>query len=116
MLSGSNQLSSCLGAVSHIVGGLGTFADGVVVVKGAAQVCLALLESGHLLLQVRDRLVVVGCVTSGNIAVAIGWGTIATVAASTSDNVRHHSAQNVQNWDSKQRQEEEKAESSNDES
>merc|ERR1712117_963434 len=78
---------SCLGAVAHIVGGLGAIANRVVVVQGVPEVSLALLESGNLLLEVGDGLVVVAGVSSGNVAVAGGRSAVASSMSSTTSDI-----------------------------
>merc|ERR1711953_1523564 len=93
---------SCLGAVAHIVGGLGAIANRVVVVQGVPEVGLALLESGNLLLEVGDGLVVVA---GGRSAVASSMST---------HNIGHHPSQDVQDRNPEQGQKEEQAKGSDD--
>ena len=103
---------SCLGAVAHIVGGLGAIANRVVVVQGVPEVGLALLEGGNLLLEVGDGLVVVAGVSSGNVAVAGGWSAVASSVSS--HNIGHHPSQDVQDRNPEQGQKEEQAKGSDD--
>ena len=103
---------SCLGAVAHIVGGLGAIANRVVVVQGVPEVGLALLESGNLLLEVGDGLVVVAGVSLGNVAIAGGRSAVSSSVST--HNIGHHPSQDVQDRNPEQGQKEEQAKGSDD--
>ena len=92
--------------VSNLVGGLCPGLRGAVVVDGAPEGGLALLERGNLLLQLRDGLVVVGRVAGAREGVA--------VASVPSNHRLHPTAQHVQDRDSEEGQQKEESKGDDD--